>query len=197
MSSTGRSGAREEHEHDYYVTPHWMIRDFLTAFEKDTEAVSQLAETGETILDPSAGGDAKNEMSYPAVLKEFGIHAETMDIRGDSPADIHGDYLEAKLERAPQLIITNPPFNLAMEFIEKALDDVEDGGLVVMLLRLNYFGTQKRQLFWQERMPMLTYVHSKRPGFDPARPGKTDSTEYMHAVWQKGTYPYLTNLRVI
>jgi hypothetical protein len=66
-----------------------------------------------------------------------------------------------------------------------------------MLLRLNYFGTQDRMEWWQDKMPTYAYVHGKRMGFYPEKPNKTDSIEYMHAVWHVGHPTRWTKLRVI
>jgi hypothetical protein len=144
------------------------------------------------ILDPCAGGDAQHPMSYPAALK---VPVKTMDIREDSLAEIKGNYLTTDLDYAPDLIITNPPFNIAIDIIRKALLDVRDGGFVIMLLRLNFFGGQLRKKFWEQYMPKYCYVHHKRMSFTDN--GATDSIEYAHFVWQKGYDPEFTKTKVI
>lgn len=149
-------------------------------------------------LDPAAGGDATHPMAYPTVIREEfdPIVLDTMDIREDSGAFTKGDYLKTEVAKGfYDIIITNPPFGLAEEFIRKALEDVGDGGHVVMLLRLNFFGSKSRQPFFDEFMPKWAYVHRKRMGF--TEDGKTDSIEYMHAVWKKGENPKHTKLRII
>src|SRR6185436_12119156 len=93
----------------------------------------------------------------------------------------------------PNIIITNPPFNLAQEIIEKALADVADDGLVIMLLRLNFFGSKGRAEFWKKHMPIKTFVHSQRMKF--TNTGGTDSIEYMHCVWLKGYNPEFVKLK--
>jgi 16S rRNA G1207 methylase RsmC len=40
------------------------------------------------------------------------------------------------------MIITNPPFAIAQGIIEKSLEFCKGGGYVIMLLRLNYIGSQ-------------------------------------------------------
>jgi len=190
MSSTNRSNARDSHISDYYVTPQGAIKDFIIHFfnDEDIQRPDKLA-----TLDPCAGGDDKHEMSYPSVLKEFGIIPATIDIREDSLADTKGDYLDTTCTNF-DMIITNPPFNRAIDIVKKALQDVNDGGYVVMLLRLNFFGSKERFPFWQENMPKYAYVHHKRMSFTAG--GGTDSIEYMHCVWQKG-YNGDTILKVI
>ena len=195
MSSTNRSNVREAHVGDYYVTPVNRILDFLYEFNKyETILYDDIK-----ILDPTAGGDSKNSMSYPEALQKIGVdrdRIDTIDIRQDSKADLIGDYLNIKLPRHYDVIITNPPFKIAREVIEKALDyDVRDDGFVIMLLRLNYFGGDLRKDMWEKQLPKYSFVHSKRISF--TENGKTDSIEYMHCVWQKGYYPDFTQLMVV
>ena len=95
----------------------------------------------------------------------------------------------------PDIIITNPPFYLAKDIIDKALRDVREGGYVAMLLRLNFFGSKDRFPFFQKQMPTWAYVHHRRFSFTDD--GKTDSIEYCHMVWKKGDQPKFTKLDVI
>ena len=195
MSSTNRSKANSRHIADYYVTPVSDIQTFLSAFLKDEpDALSGL------ILDPCAGGDMSHPMSYPLAIRSILPDADirTVDIREDSLAETHSDYLALELDYKPNIIITNPPFGQALEIIQKSLDDVADGGFVIMLLRLNFFGSKTRFPFWQEpgHMPKYAYVHHSRMSFIPGS-NSTDSIEYAHMVWQKGVETKFTQLRVI
>jgi len=187
---------------DYYITPLWAVRQFLKAYDDVTGYVSymqdQSYEDGPVlILDPCAGGDEEHPMSYPTVLEEWDINPITIDARPNSRAEIIADYLETDVLEKFDLIITNPPFIIIEDIIEKALSDCKDGGHVVMLARLNYFGAQKRAVGFQANMPKYVFVHSKRMGFDPAKPSDTDNVEYAHFVWVKGEQPDFTELRVI
>jgi hypothetical protein len=172
------------------VTPLDCVEHFLDAWTEDIGFLP----SGQW-LDPCAGGDNEHPMTYPSVLSERGIFMDTIDIREDSPAATHGNYLEMPLETEPYVIMTNPPFYLAKEIIEKALVDVRDGGYVVMLLRLNFFGSKARFPFFQQHPPLYTYVHHRRMSFTDD--GKTDSIEYMHAVWKKGADVTHTKLKVL
>lgn len=200
MSSTNRGYQR--HISDFYITPQEPIRQFLVKFL----SIETLPEYS-SILDPSAGGNDKYDMPYPAVLKKLNLNCnnlDTLDIRDNSKAYSNMNYLESNVWSKYDLIITNPPFNLALDFITKALDDVTFNGFVVMLLRLNFFGSQSRQKFFAENMPKHCFVHSKRISFFPEdviipffnkkknkwedklyKKGSTDSIEYAHFVWQK------------
>lgn len=194
MSSTNRSSARDSHVADYYVTPVKNISDFIINFHKDYGSL------GMSILDPCAGGDAINPMSYPTALVNNGYNTvETIDLRADSLAKLPAtDYLKIDISTImspPDCIITNPPFNLALEIINKALLDVATGGYVVMLLRLNFFGSKGRKPFWTHNLPMCCYIHSERMRF--LNTGGTDSIEYMHCVWKKDSSFNSTELRII
>lgn len=197
MSSTNRHNAEKRHIADYYVTPVKDIITFLGALDEEVT----LDIWDKTILDPCAGGDPSHDMSYPKALREYyaipddwnGI--KTIDIREDSLAETKCNYIETKLDYKPFLVISNPPFNQAMEFIKKALDDVEDGGYVAMLLRLNFLETKARKEFFDNYMPTWIFVHHKRMSFTDA--GGTDSVAYCHMVWKKNDYPKFAKIRVI
>lgn len=181
MSSTRRGGLAR-HAWDYYRTPLWAIREFLDSFT-NFETIPQHAR----ILDPCAGGDDDFPfMPYPTVLIERGFNPHqitTIDVREDSLAQYKADYLTFP-KVTYDLVISNPPFNLALEFIEKGLGDTEDGGLVIMLLRMSILGSVKRFPFWQEHMPKWIFMHHRRMTFTHQQ--NIDSVEYAHFVWQKG-----------
>ena len=193
MSSTNRSNARESHIADYYQTPIKDVCTFLQAFGRPASHIE--------ILDPCGGGSSGqvtlseggtehiigvHPMAYPeAIRKTWGHGVISADIRDDSPADLHGSYLDLPLKGEFDIIITNPPFNIALDIIKKALDDVRDGGWVIMLLRLNFLGSKGRKAFWDDNMPHSIYVHHQRMSF--TTDGGTDSIEYAHFCWKKDT----------
>ena len=194
MSSTNRSNARESHIADYYVTNVQDIELFLKELNKQ---INPNIWNEVKILDNCAGGDGDHPMSYPTAIKNtYGnCDIKTIDIRKDSLAEIKADYLKLDLDFKPHIIITNPPFNLALEIIKKALDDVEDDGYVIMLLRLNFLETKARKDFFDEYMPEYIYVHHKRMSFVEGK--GTDSVAYAHYVWRKGYYPEFAQIKVI
>ncbi len=194
MSSTNRSNASKESRsinRDYYVTPIHKITEFLNAIKAYEPNI-----LNGKILDPCAGGDKTHLMSYPEAIKQNGgTTPYTIDIREDSLAELKTNYLIYDCKDKYDLIITNPPFNLAKNIIYKALDDIKDNGFVVMLLRLNFFGSIDRKDLWEHHMPKYTFVHHQRISF--LDKGGTDSIEYAHFVWQKGYKPEFTMLKVI
>lgn len=202
MSSANRGATRNPYDH--YATPKPMIELFWRHFTEDDPWVkTKLHRVGEWALDPCAGGTPTTGMPYVEVLKADGIpNVDSYDIRPDSPAFRKLDFIGLKrvwahytdMAEKPCLIITNPPYDKAMEIIKTALDVVADNGWVVMLLRLNFLGSTKRLPFFQSTPPARIYVHAKRPSFTPD--GKTDSTEYAHFCWLKGA-SHPTTIKVI
>ncbi len=190
MSSTKRGNDR--HVSDYYVTPVNDIIQFLLEFATcEPDAFDGI------ILDPCAGGDETNFMSYPTALRQLfndNLDIRTIDIRSDSRAEVKDDFMDISLKYRPNIIITNPPFFLAEDIIRKSLKDISDNGFVIMLLRLNFYGSVKRKPFFDEFMPKYSFVHHKRISFTG---GATDSIEYQHCVWQKGYHPEFTRLKII
>jgi len=194
LSSTNRSNTSKQNRSinkDYYVTPVTDINEFLKELLLREPDILK-----GRILDPCSGGDINHLMSYPEAIKQNGgtfIH--TIDIREDSLTETKTDYLTYDCKNKYDLIITNPPFNIAKDIIYKSLKDVKDNGFVIMLLRLNYFGSKDRKDLWDFQMPKYVFVHHKRISF--LDKGGTDSIEYAHYVWQKGYKPECSLLKVI
>ena len=182
MSSTNRGYNR--HKSDYYITPQIEIEKFLYFFQYDILQTSSEYMQQLNYLDPCCGGDAKNDASYLSVLKDFyePDNIIGIDIRQDSKSHICTDYLHFETTDKYDIIISNPPFYLAEDFIAKSLKLVAKDGYVIMLLRLNFFGSKKRKKLFENNMPKYCFVHHKRISFNNI---STDSIEYAHFVWVK------------
>lgn len=89
------------------------------------------------------------------------------------------DYLTTEYPEK-DIIITNPPYSLAQEFVTKALTEAP---VVVMLLRLGFLASQKRKEWLKANPPTSLIVLSKRPSF--TGDGKTDGADYAWVVWDK------------
>jgi hypothetical protein len=167
---------------DAYCTPIWCVRRLMERFD-------YLRECEGPWLEPGAG-----EGHIIAGVREFNSGAEftAVEIREEctpilgkllpkSRIKCPKDYFEwARFNRKQfKVVITNPPFRLAQEFIEASL---LAGEVVIMLLRLNYLGSKRRHAFFQEQPPSTIYLLPDRPSFDHRG---TDSIEYMWAVWDQ------------
>ena len=164
MSSTNRGNNRPGT--DFYETPNYTTQSLL-----DVHDIKY------PVLEPCAGNLAIADMLKDGVV-------ETNDINPESKSRYHTDYIEYSFASGDfNTIITNPPFNIAQLIIERALEDVVNGGEVIMLLRLNFLGAQKRKTLWDSAPLKHVYVLSKHPCFIN---NKSDSIEYAWFVFERG-----------
>lgn len=137
MSSTNRGAKRIAN--DKYTTPQPAINALLSVLDISSGCRS--------FGEPCRGdGAIYNSVSLP--IKRW--------------AEIESgiDYFQVCFN--VDLIITNPPFNLALEFLQKSLTEADS---VWYLLRLNFLGSQKRKAFWNANPPTHVLVLSERPCF--------------------------------
>lgn len=82
------------------------------------------------------------------------------------------------------LIIGNPPYKYAEEFVRLSLPMLEPGGKMVFLLRLAFLESQRRLKLWHDYKPQSVTVCANRPSF--TGDGNTDATAYAIFIWEKG-----------
>lgn len=179
MSSTNRGRARNAL--DQYETP-W------SAAEGFVRRVLVPRFRGTTVLDPCCGTGAM----VKRVAHELGGNALGIEIDsaraaqwnpgGPVPVDVRDALLFVPWPPV-SLIITNPPFSLAMEFVRRALQEVKGQATVCMLLRLAFLASKQRAEFHRAN-PSDVYVLSKRPSF--TSDGKSDSADYAWFLWGPG-----------
>lgn len=180
MSSTNRGGLRSEA--DDYSTPEWAVKRLLDVYRPPA---------GPGVwLEPAAGeGNIIRVVSevIPSVrwlaceIRES-CRPALEQLTGNQRRVFITDFVTAP-PRVPEgkrieVIITNPPYRLASEFIAQSFAMCEE---VVMLLRLNYLGSDHRAEFLR-RYPPDVYVLPNRPSFKGN--GKTDSPEYAWFVFR-------------
>lgn len=174
MSSTNRGGKRSEV--DAYPTPAWAIKRFIEVAELP----------GGRWLEPCAGDGAvlratdglRSDIEWEAW--ELRDEAEKV-LRKHTAVVKIGDCLELPVGERFDVAITNPPFSIAQLVLERMLKISRH---VVLLLRLNYLGSEERVAFLRDNMPDVN-VLPNRPIFGPNRKGKlgTDSIEYAWMTW--------------
>jgi len=172
---------RARNQDDAYLTPLWAARailDVLPAINPD-----------DTWLDPCAGEGALLRALAPMRGLRFGFE---IDAARTAKAAAFGEVLQRDAlspepwrpaGRRASCIIANPPFSFAMEFLERALAEVEAGGEVAFLLRLCFLASMKRAAFHRSH-PCDIYILPKRPSFTPD--GRTDSADYAWFVYGPG-----------
>lgn len=144
--------------YDFYPTPAWCYESIDFDWSKFT-----------TAYEPCEGDGRITKF-----LNQRGVLATGNDVQALGGVDFLTDH-----KREAELILTNPPFSLAEMFIRKAL---REAPAVMMLLRLNFLGSQARHKFWCLNPPTGLIVLSKRPSFTGFG---TDSTEYAWFIWDR------------
>lgn len=88
-------------------------------------------------------------------------------------------------------IITNPPYKIAQEFIEKALEISGEGTKIAMFLKLTFLEGKRRKPFFQDNPPRKIHVFSSRASV--AKDGDFTTVQangnaiaYAWFVWEKG-----------
>ena len=82
-----------------------------------------------------------------------------------------------------QSIITNPPFHLAAQFIERA---VKKEVPFAMLLKATYWHAAKRNELFNRTRPLAVIAMSWRPAMSPER-GKSGTMDFIWTVWRPAT----------
>lgn len=145
---------------------------------------------GANVLEPAAGAGnilSVLELAFPNAR----LNACDVAPRGERIARL--DFLEAEEFDTPQydLIVTNPPFRLATQFLRRAMHCARDGGYVCFLLRAAFLESKARWNLLEEFPPKAVYFLRQRPKFTgPNSPdGGTDTAMYAWFVFQKGKRP--------
>lgn len=137
MSSTNRGAQRVTN--DRYITPSPAIDSLLSVLD---------LVRCKSFLEPCRGDGA----IYDRV---------PCDIKWYTEIEEGKDYFATPFANF-DLIITNPPFSHALEFLQKSLTEA---GSVFYLLRLNFLGSATRKPFWTANPPSHVLVLSQRPCF--------------------------------
>lgn len=155
---------------DFYATPREAVEALLKV------------ETLQNILEPACGNGAISE-----VLKEHGFSVTSLDLydRG------YGEYGHDFLQRTEKWLgdsIQNPPYNQALDFVEKSLEIIQ--GKSCFLLRLQWLAGQRRKKFFESHPPIRVHVLSKRiprmhrPDYEG--PKFTSTIDFAWFVFQHG-----------
>lgn len=147
-----------------------------------------------TILEPCVGGGhIANAINDFYTTKREITGMDLVD-RG-YPGTIVADFLTYKTDKKYEGIITNPPYSLAKEFVEKGMELLEDDGQMAMFLKIQFLEGAKRKELFDKYPPKYIYVFRNRMATwnsglekDP-KTGKRWATTMCHAwfVWEKGS----------
>ena len=146
----GNSTSKRE-ENDFYATNPETLKMFLYEFWKDN------AFEGNEILEPACG-QGHISKTLEELLPDFNITSTDLIDRGYGIGGI--DFLTHDYKKMFDVVITNPPFSLAKEFIEKGLKISNKH--VIMLCKIQLLeGTKRKEMFFNTPLKYV-YVHTTR-----------------------------------
>lgn len=184
MSSTNRGAVRKES--DNYPTPIETAKTFWKHYRPDCFAIFP---SPIEILEPCCGsGNILN--AFDKVYPDLSLmtNKTLVDIRQEVFSQvvflgntIINDFLTFKAIKEYDLIITNPPYSIAQEVIEKCFEIASERTEIIMLLRLGFLESKKRRIFWDKHPLTELYICGERPSFTN---GGNDSTAYGWFVWK-------------
>lgn len=179
-SLSGTSTTRERVEGDYYATPYVATQMLLD----NVDFIGNF-------LEPCVGGGHIAE-----VIKQYynaEIFGSDLVDRG-YPNTLVGDFLTYDFDRKFDNIITNPPYSLAQEFLEKGMEVVNNNGKIAMFLKIQFLEGAKRREMFKNYPPKYIYVFTKRQnpwrnGSQVDEKGKPWSSTMCFAwfIWEKGS----------
>ena len=176
----GGHGLHGREEVDYYATDPVAIERLLP-YEHFSKK----------IWEPACG---QGHLSEALVRNGHEVLSTDLIDRGYGIGGI--DFLEVQ-EKWDGDIITNPPYKIAQQFCEHAIELIDDGHKVAMFLSLQFLeGVRKRRLF-DKYPPKTVYVTSRR--ISCAKNGNFEKLNngaqaYVWIVWEK-PFPEQTMLR--
>lgn len=132
-------------------------RDFYATPPEATEELLRLETFSRKILEPCCGMGHISK-----VLEAHGYEVDSRDIEDRGYGKGGMDFLKCSDKNMPVSIITNPPYSLAQEFVEKSMDVVAEGYKVAMFLKLTFLEGKSRKEMFKRYPPKYVYVSSSR-----------------------------------
>jgi len=160
----GASSTNSRNAADFYATPPECTVALLKNFQHLFE--------GGRVWEPACGNGDISE-----VLKDYRLDVISTDLHDRGYGDSGMNFLTADCICGS--IITNPPFNLAADFIEHAATkDVP----FAMLLKSTYWHAASRYDLFQRTKPLAVIAMTWRPAMSPER-GKAATMDFIWTVW--------------
>lgn len=145
----GNSTSKRE-ENDFYATNPETLKLFLYEFWKDNSFEGD-------ILEPACG-QGHISKTLKEMLPNFNVISTDLINRGYGQGGVN--FLTHDYGRTFNTVITNPPFSLAKEFIEKGLEIADK--YVIMLCKIQLLeGLKRKDMFLNTPLKYI-YVHTTR-----------------------------------
>ena len=122
---------------DYYTTDPTAVKQFIDNYLKNNEDFTSLFYG--KIWEPACGC---GNISKVLESLEYDVISTDLYDRGYGKSGV--DFLTAELPTEVITIITNPPYNIADDFVKHAMEILPNGGRYLALMNLSYLAGQKR-----------------------------------------------------
>lgn len=167
MGLAGNVRVRSSPE-DFYPTPREYVMDIL-----DRETLRG------SILEPACGNG-----SIVKVLREYYPQSRIgrFDLYSQNPHIPRIDFL--KYSGRWDNLITNPPYNQFLPFLEHSLEVARDK--IILLFPLTYLsGKGRYKSIYSRNPPARVYVYSQRICLNPGE-GAKNRIDFVWGVWERG-----------
>jgi hypothetical protein len=169
------------------------IREINDYYATEPKAVEVLLDETDEKFSTHIWEPACGEGHIAKVLQSRGYDVRCTDLvyRGFGETDSLDFLALDSKENFDGDIITNPPYSIAKEFVNKGLDVVSEGHKVVMLLKLVFLESKSRRELFNVNPPKKIFVFSKRVTCAKNGDFKSYSNgalAYAWYVWQKGWF---------
>lgn len=156
---------------DYYRTPAWLVEALLPHLEQ------RLPPGRLRVLEPACGDGAIVQVLESAWGERATVDAVDLEPQGAMIGRAEAAcWLSRPLDaRRYHLVVTNPPYRHALEYVQRATACLYPYGVAAMLLRLGFLAGQQRSSWLRELRPSVL-VSPRRPSF--TEDGKCDSSDY-------------------
>lgn len=172
LAASNHSDSKRE-DNDYYATEPKAVEMLLNAER----------------FNPRIWECACGEGHISEVLKKHGYSVGSSDLIDRGYGDVK-DFFSFNAQLREDIdIITNPPYRYAKEFVEHALEVVQEGCKVAMLLKIQFLEGKARKKLFDKYPPKKVYVFSSR--VNCAKNGNfeeytSSAVCYAWFIWQKG-----------
>jgi hypothetical protein len=117
------------------------------------------------------------------VFEAAGYRVTATDLREDSGYGRGGVNYLTDPGAPADWVITNPPFNVAIEFLQQALRET---GNVALLLKSQFWHARSRIETFERHTPAEILPLTWRPAFLEAERGRSPLMDVMWVVWREG-----------
>lgn len=168
---------------DFYATPPVATKVLINYLDDNYPMVKL-----DTFWEPACG---KGHISDTFIDAGYKVISTDLIDRGYGCCGNEYDFLNDENTSTNCHIVTNPPYKYAQQFVEKAMDVMENGTLCCMLLKLTFLEGTKRYEMFKKYPPKHIIVFANRincahSGDFEKTPEYGGSIAYAWYIWEKG-----------